>query len=69
MLSGLFISSYSDKDAVSLWAKDAISWAVYEKIITGKGDNTLAPKDSATRAEAAAVIRRYSEKFVKIEEK
>lgn len=60
------ISSYSDHKTVSDWAKDAVSWAVQEKIITGKGNNTLAPKDSATRAEAAAVIRRYTEKFAEI---
>ena len=59
------ISSYSDNNAVSDWAKDAVCWAVQEKIVTGKGNNTLAPQDSATRAEAAAVIRRYTEKFAK----
>lgn len=59
------ISSYIDNETVSDWAKDAVSWAVSEKIITGKGNNSLAPKDSATRAEAAAVIRRYTEKFKK----
>ncbi len=63
------ISSYSDNNTVSDWAKDAVSWAVQEKIVTGKGNNTLAPQDGATRAEAAAVIRRYTEKFVEIEEK
>ncbi len=63
------ISSYSENETVSDWAKDAVSWAVGEKIVTGKGNNTLAPKDSASRAEAAAVIRRYTEKFAEIEGK
>ena len=63
------ISSYSDNDTVSDWAENAVSWAVYEKIITGKGDSLLAPKDSATRAETAAVIRRYSEKIQRLERK
>ena len=63
------ISSYTDYETVSVWAKDAVSWAVQEKIVTGKENNTLAPKDSATRAEVAAVIRRYTEKLVEIEEK
>lgn len=63
------ISSYSDNNSVSDWAKEAVSWAVQKKIVTGKGNNTLAPKDSATRAEAAAVIRRYTEKFTGIEGK
>lgn len=63
------ISSYSDNKTVSEWAKDAVSWAVQEGIVTGKGNNALAPRDSATRAEAATVIRRYTEKFAEIEEK
>ena len=63
------ISSYTDNETVSAWARDAVSWAVQEKIITGKGNSSLAPKDSATRAEAAAVIRRYVEKFRETEEK
>lgn len=63
------LSSFADKDSVSDWAKEAVSWAVQEKIITGKGNNTLAPQDSATRAEAAAVIRRYMEKFTRVGEK
>ncbi len=61
------ISSYTDNEGVSAWAKKAVSWAVQEKIITGKGNNILAPKDSATRAEAAAVIQRYTEKFARTE--
>ena len=63
------ISSYADNKTVSQWAKDAVSWAVQEKLVTGKGNNTLAPKDSATRAEAAAIIRRYTEYFAEFEEK
>ena len=57
------ISSFSDNTTVSEWAKDAVLWAMQEKIITGKGNNNIAPRDSATRAEAAAVIRRYTEKY------
>ena len=56
------LSSFADNETVSDWARDAVAWAVQEKIITGKGNNTLAPGDSASRAEAAAVIRRYAEK-------
>lgn len=63
------ISFYHDEKIVSEWAKDAVSWAVEEKIVTGKGNNTIAPRDCATRAEAAAVIRRYIEKFGKTEGK
>ena len=63
------ISFYHDEKIVSEWAKDAVSWAVQEKILTGKGNNTIAPRDCATRAEAAAVIRRYMEKITEYEKK
>ncbi len=63
------ITAYADHQMVSDWAKEAVSWAVSEGIITGKGNDTLAPEQSATRAETAAIIRRYAEKFTEIEEK
>jgi len=54
------ISSYQDCKAVSAWAEDAVSWAVGNGIITGKGADVLAPTEGATRAEAAAIVRRFS---------
>ena len=61
------ISSYSDNKEVSDWAREAVSWAVQEKLVSGKGNRILAPKDSATRAETAAVIRRYTERIEEVE--
>ena len=61
-LSGIdFTDIFDDFDTVSHWAEDGINWAVENKIISGKGENTLAPKDNATRAEGAAVLRRFTE--------
>lgn len=54
------ITSYSDHDVVSAWANAAMSWAVGNGIISGKSETELAPKDGATRAEAAAIIRRFA---------
>ena len=53
------ISAFADTAAVSSWAKEAMCWAVGNKIVNGKGDGILAPTDGATRAEAAAIIRRF----------
>ncbi len=61
------LTSFTDYKSVSSWATDAVAWAVDAGIVTGKGNGTLAPGDSATRAEMAACIRRYMEKIVESE--
>ncbi len=53
------ISKFSDAKDVSSYAENAVKWAVEKGIVTGKGDNTLAPGKNATRAEMAAMIQRY----------
>ena len=55
------ISSFGDADSVSAYAVNAVKWAVEKGIITGKGNNTLAPASDATRAEMAAMLQRYIE--------
>ncbi len=55
------ISSYSDSSKVSSWAEDAMKWAVANGIINGKTATTLAPGDKITRAETAAVLKRFVE--------
>lgn len=57
------IDSFIDKDSVSPWAKDAVTWAVQNKIIAGKDGNKLDPKGHATRAEFAAIVHRFLEKM------
>ena len=51
------IASFGDASAVSDWAKDAMNWAVTEKIMLGS-DGKLLPQDNATRAEASALLLR-----------
>ena len=52
------LAGYSDAKQVQPWAKDAMSWAVSNGIITGIGDNQLAPQGEATRAQLAAIVHR-----------
>jgi len=52
------LSSYKDKDAISDYAKDAFSYAVAQKIISGVAEDTLSPKGTLTRAQAAAMLQR-----------
>lgn len=50
------LDPYVDKDTISPWAKQAMIWAVQQKIITGTSSKTLSAKSTATRAECAQVI-------------
>ena len=49
------IDTYADAADVSSWAKEALCWAVENSIMQGYGGK-LNPKDTASRAEAAALI-------------
>lgn len=64
--SGEFtLSEFADSNDTSPWAYDALCWARSEKLINGKGNGTLAPKDGATRAEVAAILMRFCENYIK----
>jgi len=56
---------YTDKDDISSWATDAMSWAVDAGLISGTSLVTLSPKASATRAEIAVIVMNYVENIVK----
>ena len=62
------LGSYPDKNKISSWAVDAMSWANANGIINGKGKNgsiLLDPKAKATRAEVAKMIMSFQQKFGK----
>ena len=55
---------FADWKKVSGWAKTAVAWACDEGLLEGKengGKLTLAPTDTATRAQTANIIYRYIE--------
>ncbi|MBQ3100509.1 MAG: S-layer homology domain-containing protein [Clostridia bacterium] len=56
------LSSYVDLGRVHSWALDALEWAVAKGLISGTSESTLSPRDSATRAEIALIIKNYVEK-------
>ena len=56
------LSGYADSAAVSVWAKDAMSWAVGSGLISGRSATTLAPAGSATRAERAVIFTQMFQK-------
>lgn len=50
--------TYTDKEAISDYALDAVEWANAAGIMNGNTDGTFAPLRNASRAEAAAVFVR-----------
>lgn len=61
---GEYPSLYDYEDVISADAsmREGLDWACTRGIITGKGEgNVLMPKEWATRAEAAAVLKRFAE--------
>ena len=59
------LSSYTDADTVSDWAKDAMAWAIEVGLINGTTPATLAPQSNATRAQVATILWRFCEKVLK----
>ena len=55
--------AYADKKDISDYAASAILWMTNKQIMSGDSDVTFAPKNTATRAQAAAVFMRISEKL------
>lgn len=50
---------FLDAALVHDYALDAVRWAVANGILSGYGDGTLMPGGYATRAETAAMLKRY----------
>lgn len=51
------LSSFTDGDKVGSWAVEYMRWAVGNRVINGNGDGTLRPAGTATRAEAAQMLK------------
>ena len=53
-------AAFNDRDLISNYAREAMCWAVSAGILNGTGNGMLSPKDSATRAQVAAMLLRFS---------
>ncbi|MBP6491395.1 MAG: S-layer homology domain-containing protein [Clostridia bacterium] len=58
------LNQYTDVGSISAWASDSMVWAVNAGIISGDGA-MLNPKGTATRAQVAAMLQRFSENIIK----
>ena len=59
--SSYSLSAFTDADSVSVYAATAMAWAVEHGIISGVTDTTLVPQGTATRAQCAAMLMRFTE--------
>ncbi|MBO9608213.1 MAG: S-layer homology domain-containing protein [Paenibacillaceae bacterium] len=54
-----FLVAFDDQAGISIWAKTAMAQSVAAGIIQGVSENTLAPAEQATRAQAAVMLKRF----------
>ena len=54
------LDGFVDGTATSSWAREAMSWAVEAGIIGGRDGGRLDPVGTASRAEVAAMLQRFS---------
>ena len=59
------ILSYTDASDVAEYAISAMQWACGSGVITGISESALAPRGEATRAQAAMMLMRFCEQYVK----
>ena len=55
------LSSFADGEQTSSWAQSAMIWAVEQGLITGVGNDRLAPGGQATRAQVATILMRFAQ--------
>jgi uncharacterized repeat protein (TIGR02543 family) len=55
----MFPLDFDDASDISPWADEAVHWMVMQGVLNGRGDGVFAPGEKATRAELAAMLRRF----------
>ena len=55
--------TFKDADKITDYAKTAMQWTVGSGLMKGKSGNLLDPQGTATRAEIAAMLHRFIEKY------
>ena len=59
------LNTFTDADAISEWALQAMKWAAGNGIMEGIGNDLISPETGATRAQFAAMMQRFCTGFVK----
>lgn len=58
------LSGFADASAVGDWARPALEWACGAGLIKGRTATALVPQGETSRAEAAAMLTRFCEKYL-----
>ena len=67
-LTGIYEQTFADSTTIASWAKDATWWADYHELVSGVGGSRIAPEANASRAQIAAILLRYADQFMTMEE-
>lgn len=59
------LSAFADGAEVSVWAQQAMSWAVSLGLINGVDSDRLDPKGQATRAQTATILMRFAQSMTR----
>ena len=63
LFSAIYDGTFTDSGEISAWAKPAVYWGVYHEILNGTTPTTLNPRGTITRAQLAAIMVRYTDRF------
>ncbi len=53
------LEPFTDRDTLSPYAQESMCWAIANGLVSGMTADTLAPRGTATRAQAATILQRY----------
>ena len=59
--NGHDLAAFTDGDQISSYALEALCWAVENGVLNGNGNGQLTPGGTATRAEAAQILKNFLE--------
>ena len=62
--SSTSLNQFNDRDDISSYAYNALSWSVARDLIEGTGNKNIAPKHNATRAQVAAILMRFDKNIL-----
>lgn len=57
------LDQFEDRELISTYAEEALSWVIASGMMTGKSDTELDPLSNSARCECAAIIMRFMEKY------
>ena len=62
VLYELYDQQFADSADLGSWSRNAVYWAVYNGIMTGVTDSSLAAGETAGRGQIAAILLRYADR-------